>query len=540
MANKYLLLVLLFILPIISFGQVKFSNDFKIKTGKLYKVVDAPSKLYFPVNGEFVISIKTKGETVTLQLYDAVKMMEVKRHEYKDFPKYSKVQDVVSIGEKMYYVFEAFNKKNDNFSVYIREINSYDATFGKIIKLFTTKEVVVGSVVDPLETTKAFNIAGMKLGPKFKIYKSFDESKIMIGYRNKPKIKSDKKNKDIIGVQVYDTDFNFIWGNEKKMPYTEADINNLAYGISGNGLAYMLIYNNASGSYSALTLTENGEMKEHKLNIDGDKLVQRLEIREDDEGNMIFAGFYANGIDFKVSWTGSASLSFNTNGILYFEMNKDGDVMNYHDYPFSIDFINEYQTSRQKKKSNKREADDKAGIEDLKMIEFVVNDDGSAIFMGEQRYMRKEMYGMKQELVFHYYHIVLAKIDRNGELEWMVKMPKNQAGKNGRGGMGTKYMQGNNNHYLLYLDDEENANISINDAPVPYKDGSEGFLSAYVVDDETGKVEKHQILTMKNINGIKAYQFKTSRIFNLKDNVSMLEIYTKGKKDTMVKLELVN
>ena len=33
-------------------------------------------------------------------------------------------------------------------------------------------------------------IPGVKLGPKFKIYKSFDQSKIMISYRNKPKVKS--------------------------------------------------------------------------------------------------------------------------------------------------------------------------------------------------------------------------------------------------------------------------------------------------------------------------------------------------------------
>jgi ribosomal protein L21E len=105
--------------------------------------------------------------------------------------------------------------------------------------------------------------------------------------------------------------------------------------------------------------------------------------------------------------------------------------------------------------------------------------------------------------------------------------------------MGAKYMYANGFLYLLYMDNIENANIPIDSIPKPYKDGNEAFLSAYVVDDETGSVEKHVILTMKNIKGIKAYQFNAGRIFNLKENVFMIEIYIKDKKDTMVKLELV-
>ena len=537
---KNLILGLLIVVPIFLSAQVKFSKDFDITTGNPYRVIDAPVKLYFSVDGKSAISVKVRGEYVTLQLFDAEKMQEVTRHEYKDFPKYTKIQDVITIGEKMYYIFEAFNKKADNFSVYYREINRIDATFGKINKLFTTKGVVVNSKVDPLEKTTPFSGLGFNSGPKFTVYQSFDQSKIMIAYRNKPKERNDDKNKDVIGVYVFDSAFNPIWHGEKRMLHTEADMNNLAYGISNKGTAYMLTFLNNSKSYALLAFTESGELKENKLDIDGKKIVQKFNIKEDEEGNLVFAGFYANGIDIMVNWTGNPSWSFNTNGLFYFEMNANGRVTDIRDFPFSIDFIKQYQTKHQKKKSNKREAGDKAGIADLKLIEFNMMNDGSFIFVGEQRYVRNEMYGTSTKTVFHYAHMVMIKMNKNGELAWMVKLPKNQAGMRGRGSMGAKYMQGNGRHYLLYLDNEENANISINQAPKAYKDGAEGFLSAYVIDDESGKVNKHLILSTKNIKGIRAYQFKTSRIFYLQENTSMFEIYIKGKKDTMVKLELVN
>ena len=239
----------------------------------------------------------------------------------------------------------------------------------------------------------------------------------MIGYRIKPRIKNDDKNKDIIGVHVFDSKFNPIWHREKHMPHTEAVMNNLAYGVSNKGTAYILTYLNDTQSYTVLALTEKGELKEQKLDIDGSKIVQKFEIREDNEDNLVFAGFYANGIDVSVNWTANASWSFNTNGIFYFKMDNSGEVVDFRDFPFSIDFINQYQTKRQKKKSNKREADDKAGIADLKMIEFDVMDDGSAIFVGEQRYVRNEMYGTSTKTVFHYYHMIMAKMDKNGELK---------------------------------------------------------------------------------------------------------------------------
>jgi hypothetical protein len=63
-------------------------------------------------------------------------------------------------------------------------------------------------------------------------------------------------------------------------------------------------------------------------------------------------------------------------------------------------------------------------------------------------------------------------------------------------------------------------------------------LTTYKVNDATGDIEKHNILNVLNIKGIEAFQFATSRIFDVDDTTFMLETYIKGKKDAMVKMEL--
>ena len=120
----------------------------------------------------------------------------------------------------------------------------------------------------------------------------------------------------------------------------------------------------------------------------------------------------------------------------------------------------------------------------------------------------------------------------------MKKLPKNQAGTAGRGGMGVKYIRSKTGHYVLFLDNVKNANLTVAKAPVPHKDGAGGFLTAYKVDDATGEIEKHNILDVRDLQGIKLHQFNTSRIFNVSDNLFLLETYIKGKKDMMIKIEL--
>ena len=536
-----ILLSFIIITPIFLAAQSKLSKDFKVTAGEPYKVIDAGDKQYFALGNSKTIAIKTRGEDVTLQRFDTKSMKEIGRNEYDDFPKYTKVQKILQIRGKLFYIYEAYNKKDKNksFTLYIREINVDKGTFKEAKELFTTSGPVTALPWswDALGGG-SFGIFGLGNLPKFDISTSFDDSKILVRFRYKPKTKNDAKSNDLIGFYVFDQNFEKIWGEDIRMPYTEKEINNLAYMVKSNGTACMLIYKNASKAFELITI-KNGNLKTNSLNVKKGLLFAKFDLREDVNGNIAAAGFYANGLDFKWSW-GSASISFNCNGLYYFTTTDEGEILKEYDYEFPLKFIQQYLSKRQRAKAEKRENKGNAGMEDVKMSHFFTQEDGSSIFIAEQWYMRNEMVGTSTQNVWHYRHMIVMKVDANGKLVWLKKLPKNQAGLTGQGQMSFKYVPGNGCHYLLYIGNPKNADIQRDEVPAAHKDGMGGFLTAYKVDDETGKVEKHTILDMVKVDGnkMRAYQFNVKRIYEAEDKVFMLEIYIKGKKDNMIKMEL--
>ena len=183
MKNKKLLLVALLLTQFVTFGQVKLSKDFNVTVGKPYEVVDAASKDYFSDGNGHTIAIKTDGEKVTLQRYDIGTMKELSRKEYTDFPPYNKIQNILKVGDKLFYVFSSFDKKERKETIYSREINMGDGTFAAPKLLFsTTAEATVSSYREPA----AMTMTGLGAPVRFEVLSSFDNSKMMIRYRLKP------------------------------------------------------------------------------------------------------------------------------------------------------------------------------------------------------------------------------------------------------------------------------------------------------------------------------------------------------------------
>lgn len=535
MKNKKLLLVALLLTQFVTFGQVKLSKDFNVTVGKPYEVVDAASKDYFSDGNGHTIAIKTDGEKVTLQRYDIGTMKELSRKEYTDFPPYNKIQNILKVGDKLFYVFSSFDKKERKETIYSREINMGDGTFAAPKLLFsTTAEATVSSYREPA----AMTMTGLGAPVRFEVLSSFDNSKMMIRYRLKPTEKKDDLSYDILGFYVFNASLEKLWGGEVKMPYTEKEMNNIAYGVTKDGNAYMLAYINASKTFELLNITSDLKIKPNKINLDGTFFFQELKLKETADGNLICIGFYANGVDFKMNWGGSGALSLNTNGILSFTIDKTGKVISKYDLAFPIELINQYESKRAKEKNDKREGEGKAGINDLKLIDVVYGTDGSTIIIGEQQYVRNEMYGTSMRNIWYYADMVATKFDSKGTVLWMKKLPKTQIGLQGKGGLSVRYIKGQGASYLLYLDNVKNANLKLEEVPEKHTDGKGGYLTAYKIDDATGAIEKHSIFDITDIKGTEAYQFRTPRIFDAADKVFMLEVYIKGKEDTMIKMEL--
>lgn len=197
------------------------------------------------------------------------------------------------------------------------------------------------------------------------------------------------------------------------------------------------------------------------------------------------------------------------------------------------------QKIQQKGKMKKKDKKGKAAARSLSLKELVFSDDGSLSLIGEVYYSVYHYTKSGGYYTYHYEDILITKIDTNGELAWMKKVPKRQMGTRGKGGMSYTYFNANNNHYLVYLDNVKNFNLPIEKRPALHMDGKGGFLTVLKINDETGASKKGSILDFRNIKGdIVAYQFNTDRIVKIKDNEFFVEVYKKKKEDVFLKIEI--
>lgn len=537
------LLTVFSIASVIAQIPTKVSKDFVVTTGTPYPVVNGKVKEYFSDGKQTTLSVKVEGGRVTIQRYDFLSMKELSRKVYEDFPEYTKVQKVLEVGDKLLFIYDTFDKKDRMASVYAREINWSDGSFKETkLLLKTASEVGISSYFEGGSTF--FDIVAIR----FEVYTSYDNTKLLIRYKTKPVVKKDSKSFDVLGFYVFDASLSKQWGGEVAMPYTEKEMNNLAYTVSSNGTAYMLAFILETKTIELITVKSDLSVKASKLAIPANLIFKELKFRETSEGNLSVIGYYANGIEHIVNWDGARVTSINIDGLLQVKISPDGKILDQANMEFPLELINQYEYLRTQAKNEKREAQGKAGISDLAIVNLTLNADGSTTVIGEQQFITKEHdFKSKEPLkmgvnasknVYNYGDIIATKFDKKGTLIWQKKLPKTQTGLTGRSGMGVRVIKGKTKTYILYLDNIANASISLGEVPAEYKDGKEGYLTAYQIDEATGNIEKYTIVNILDINGVEAFQFKTSRIFDAAEKIFLLEIYMRDKQDTMVKLEL--
>lgn len=534
-----ILVTSLLIVPSVVFSQ-KLSTDFNVTTSTPYEVVDAGAKEYISLDNGYTISLKMGRGQVTVQKFSVTDMKEVARNSYKDLPDKAFFLDFVKLGNRLFCVFEAFDSKSDCFKVYSREIDTDKGSFLPQQLLLTTSRKVANPPFKGDLTRAEIGFAALAAGKKFNFSTSFDQSKFLITYRLVPADKNDAKNYDELGFFVFDGSMTKIWGKEIKMPYVEKQMNNTGFAVGSDGSVKMLITNNVEKNYEILNITAPGDIKISKIGVSAKKLVRNMSITESKSGKFVCGGYYANGIELTFNLYNGANTVFNANGLIYLEIGKDGSLLKEKYFDFSKEFIMQNLSDNQKKAVEEREKEGKAGILDLFMTHFAIKEDGTAVFVGECQYMKYEFYnGPSQANVYHFSNAVVIKVNENGELAWMVKLPKNQAGIEGAGQMGIAYMPGTSSDYVAYIDNPKNIALSpTGGVPVAHKDGAGGFLTSYKINNATGALEKHTIFDLKDVKGTECFQFKPWRIVKSAENEFLVETYIKGKKDMMIKIGL--
>lgn len=527
------------IIPSVVFSQ-KLSPDFTVTTSTPFEVVDAGAKEYISLDNGYTFSFKMGRGKAIVQKFSVADMKEVARNTYEDLPDKAFFLDFVKLGSRLYCIFEAFDSKAGGFKVYSREIDTDKGTLLPQQLLLTTSRKVANPPYKGDLTRAEVGFAALTAGKKFSFSTSFDQSKLLITYRLVPADKNDAKNLDEIGFFVFDPSLTKLWGKEMKMPYVEKQMNNTGFAVGSDGAVKMLITNNVEKNYEVLNIVSPGELTVSKIGVPAKKFVRNMSITETKSGKFVCGGYYANGFEYTFNLYNGGSTIFNANGLVYLEIGKDGSLLKEKYFEFSKEFIMQNLSDNQKEKVEEREKEGKAGILDLFMTHFTTKEDGSVVFVGECQYVKYEFYnGPSQANVYHFSNAVVIKVNENGELAWMVKLPKNQAGLEGAGQMGISYMPGKTSDYVAFIDNPKNIALSpTGGVPVAHKDGAGGFLTSYKIDNASGSLEKHTIFDLKDVKGIECFQFKPWRMVKSGENEFLVETYIKGKKDMMIKIAL--
>lgn len=554
---KKQLLVLLCFLTIGSItAQVKLSKDYSYSISKPYKVFDAAKKFYFSENDE-ILSVKP-GKKLIIQKFNVKSLKQISVKEYEDLPDNYVVEGMVEVQNKYYFFYSSWSgRKTKHERLYYRKIDFKKGIFiGKEKKLIDISGKLAGS---PMASYARGNFGyGFSFGSadKFDFLKSKDESKLLIQYRKKPKVKSDKKSHDIIGVSVFDVALNSIWKKEYRMPYTERRMDALDFAVDAEGKGYMLakVFHDDSNKdkkrrkdktanyHMELFRMLNGSDKILKTKIElGEKFINGISLFENVTGELVCAGFYNKGIHGKTgSLLGKEFKANSADGLFVCNVSKEGVVEDIKTYEIPLEVLNQYVSNKTKKKNAKKEGKGKSEFEYLKLHELLFTKDGSLVLIGEQNFMKRHTTSKgRVYYTYHYNDILISKINTAGNLAWMKKIPKRQKGRAGKGGMSYSHFFTSGNHYLIYLDNVKNIDLPLNKIPALHSDGHGGYLTSYKINDETGVVSRGSVLDTRNVKDkMTVYQYSNNRVIKTTENEFVVEFYKKKKEDVLIKVKI--
>lgn len=539
---KNLCLLFLLLIPFLGTAQSKF--DYTVS--KPYRVIDARYKTYASKLGK-TLSIKKDGKDLYMQSFDAVKMKELKREKITDLPKGAVIEGISWFQEKLVLYYSLWDKPNTTEQLFAREIDFNNCQFKDEGKRIVA---VVGKLTGAPMVSMGFGFSfsfRTESTPKFDMLYSKDQSKLLIQCRRKPEKRRDAISHDIIGMYVFDNDFQQLSGNDIQMPYTEKQMDNLDYSVDSEGYAYMLARVRADGSDKNTKKDKKNKKPNYHIELFRitpeskkiritqiklqEKFINNIWLFESDKKEMLCAGYYNK------SWSDGAD------GIFVFKLDKDGGINDkiFHEIP--VEVLNQYKKVRDQKKTAKADKKGKAEFAELDMDKLIIQDDGSLIIMGEQYYVTV-YYDSKgrARYVYHYNDMLVSKINPDGSLAWMRKLPKRQSGGRGQGTMSYRHMTIGGDHYFVFLDNVKNLDLGLDERPARHADGLGGYLTAYKVVDGNGTVSKISIFDTKEVKGsdgdIKVSQFNVGRILDISEDEFIMEVYKKGKEDVMIKVKV--
>lgn len=388
--------------------------------------------------------------------------------------------------EEVLYIFYSFeNKKTKKKCLYSQSINKKTLTLNddqlKIVEL-----TPMGKNIDE---------AG-----EFYIKKSNDKSKVMIFYDHLYDEGEFKK----FGFLVFDSKLNKLW--DKRVVTTHAILEFLRQDmvLSNDGSVFVLamLYNDRDQkgikempTYRYVVLSYfNGtkDDQEYPMGFE-DYFIDDPKIGYKSEKKSIYVG----GL-YSHNYTG------NINGSYCTIINTGSDQINSNEQEFDKNFIDSYMSEKELKDAKRRVS--KGGDVELykyTLDEMIINDDGSAVLIGEYNYevgiTTKQSDGSSRKIYRHYSNSIIAiGISPSGEIGWNAKIPKRQFSSDDQG-VYNSYSRMIFEDKIYFIFNDRASNISYeNDIERIYLGRKEPTFTMLVCLDRNGKHTKEALLSIED------------------------------------------
>lgn len=255
----------------------------------------------------------------------------------------------------------------------------------------------------------------------------------------------------------------------------------------------------------AFKVDENGSSK-IPIEVLKNRLIHSLTLHKDSNNKLLCLGLYFNDSNLDYS-------------LGFFAVSLEDPNTEFISYPISSEvpiFYSKYSamgnsTYIQVKNKDKIPSE-KKGIRYLHGLEIKNTKDGHLMLITEQHIGFNPSKEIRRGMG-NYAHILVTKINLNGDIIWAKRLTKFQIGNvsttsgDGYGCGSYKYLYLNDKHYLIYLDDKKNQNLNLEVSGKYCTSCRSGNIFAYILDDN-GTVAKDFLFDFDKKSSDTQFDFK--------------------------------
>lgn len=511
---KFIFSIFLFI-SFSSVSQEKQLTSLPYKVSQSFKVFDFDDN-YCLTKGNEILVIKTIRNHCAIQKFDASEPKLLNESRYINFfPNKSNSEKLMEVSGKYFLFYSVESGKSDN--VFAQEIDFEKSEFiNEPILILSTKGKVNTIKQDSyLHKNRTENT-------KFEFIQSLDKENLLIRY-----ITKFKKGLTSLSINLFDKFLNKQYSKYISIELNEKDNILLSNLVNNKGdfffiTKYKLDKSESNFNFKLNILKNETEvLNSTDLNTEG-KFVNELWLREN-KNEIICGGFSSDYENTKIASFLGKTEKNNANGIIIFKTNFKGDVLNVSNINFPNEIINFYKKN---KETNV--------VGNLYMHDLILLNGDNIVFVGEQYSNDKNSHsfsGSNAKESGIYTDIIIAKINSQGMLHFIKRLPKIQISDNEMQPFSFKTFCSIDYIYLPFIDALKNLNANSTKL-IP----SGGDLILSRISLKNGDIKRKYILNIGH-KGEDLNKFSINRFYKPDSNFFCFDAYIKNKEDVMVKVD---